>query len=106
MVSAGQRGSRGRPSADRICHTVCAETGRPCADSASAISLTLCCAARSTSTRSRSSPVALRGPLGPGLDSANRLSFPDRSRVAIWCTEAVEYPNWSATCAADNSCTK
>jgi hypothetical protein len=62
----------------------------PCAANASAISLTLCCAARSTSTRSRSAPVALRGPFGPGLDSANRLSFPRRSRVAIWCTDAVE----------------
>ena len=57
---------------------------------AKADELTLCWAARSTSNRSRSSPVALRGPLGPGLGSANRLSFPDRSSVAIWCTEAVE----------------
>ena len=69
---------------------VCAETGRPPAVSAPAISVTLCPAARRASTRSRSSPVALRGPLGPGLGSVNRFSRPVRSKVAIWWTLAVE----------------
>ena len=69
---------------------VCAETGSPCPVSAAAISVTECPAARSASTRARSSPVALRGPFGPGRGSVNRLSFPVRSSVAIWCTLAVE----------------
>ena len=56
--------------------------------------------ARRPITFSRSGPVALVGPLGPGLASANRRIRPDRSKVAIWCTLAVEYPNWSATRAA------
>jgi hypothetical protein len=68
--------------------------------SAAAISVTLCPAARSSSTRARSAPVALRGPFGPGLASANRFSRPLRSSVAIWWTLAVEYPNRSATSAA------
>jgi hypothetical protein len=87
---SSRRGSRGSPWSDRICHTVCAEMGRPWAVSASAISVTLCSVARSSSTLVRSSPVALRGPFGPGLDSANSRIRPVRSRVAIWCTLAVE----------------
>ncbi len=85
---------------------VCAETGRPSAVSAAAISVTECPAARSASTRSRSWPVASRGPFGPGLASANRLIRPARSTVAIWCTLAVEYPNRSATSLAGISSTK
>jgi len=56
--------------------------------------------------RRRSWPVALRGPFGPGLASANMLSLPLRSMVAIWCTLAVEYPNRSATSAAGMSSRK
>jgi hypothetical protein len=48
---------------------------------------------RSASTFSRTGPVALVGPLGPGLASVNRRIRPDRTSVAIWCTLAVEYPN-------------
>ena len=69
---SSRRGSRGSPSASRICQTVCAETGIPSAVSAAAISVTECPAARSSSARARSVPVALRGPFGPGLASANR----------------------------------
>ena len=71
-----------------------------------AISVTLSRRARRLITFSRSGPVALTGPLGPGLGSANRRIRPDRSNVAIWCTLAVEYPNWSATRSADCSSTK
>jgi hypothetical protein len=78
------------PSASRICQAVCADTGRPSAVSAAEISVTLCPAARSASTLARSSPVALRGPFGPGRGSVNRLIFLPRSSVAIWCTLAVE----------------
>jgi hypothetical protein len=39
--------------------------------------------ARSRKTLVRSSPVALRGPFGPGLVWANSCSLPERSRVAI-----------------------
>ena len=85
------------PSASRICQAVCAETGIPSLVSAAAISVTLCPAARSPSTRDRSCPVALRGPFGPGREPANSSSFPVRSKVAIWCTLAAEYPNRSAT---------
>jgi hypothetical protein len=80
--------------------------GRPSAVSAAAISVTLCPAARSASTRARSSPVALRGPFGPGRGSVNRFIRPVRSSVAIWCTLAVEYPNRSATSAAGSWSTK
>jgi len=66
----------------------------------------LCPAVRSSSTRARSVPVALRGPFGPGLVSANRLSLPLRSSVAIWRTLAVEYPNRPATSAAGISLVK
>ena len=74
--------------------------------SAAAISVTLCPAARSSSTRARSWPVALRGPFGPGLASVNSASLPLRSSVAIWCTLAVEYPNLSATWLAGMSWVK
>ena len=47
---------------------------------AAVISVTQCPAARSSSTRARRWPVALRGPLGPGLVSANRLSLPREGR--------------------------
>ena len=57
---------------------------------AAAISVTECPAARSSSTRWRSWPVALRGPFGPGLVPANRLSRPWRSKLAIWWMLAVE----------------
>jgi len=87
---SSRRGSRGSPSASRICQTVCAETGIPSLVSAAAISVTECPAARSSSARARSWPVALRGPLGPGLVSANRFSLPLRSKVAIWWMLAVE----------------
>jgi hypothetical protein len=87
LVAAG---SRGMPSASRICQAVWADTGIPPAVSAAEISVTECPAARSASTRWRSSPVALRGPLGPGLASVNNTSLPLRSSVAIWCTLAVE----------------
>jgi hypothetical protein len=80
LVAAGQPGN---PSAWRICQTVWAETGRPSAVSALAISVTLWSWARSRKTLVRSSPVALRGPLGPGLVWANSCSLPERSRVAI-----------------------
>ena len=63
-------------------------------------------AARNSSARERSVPVALRGPLGPGLVSANRVSRPLRSKVAIWWMLAVEYPNRSATSAAGISSVK
>lgn len=98
--------SRGRPSAAQIFHTVWAETGVPSAVRMRAISVTLSRRARRLITFSRSGPVALTGPLGPGLGSANRRIRPDRSNVAIWCTLAVEYPNWSATRSADCSSTK
>ena len=64
--------------------------GVPASVSDSAISPTLRPPARSASTFSRTCPVALRGPFGPGLASVNGASLPVRSRVAIWCTEAVE----------------
>ncbi len=57
--------------------------GSPSAVSAAAISVTECPAARRASTLTRSSPVALRGPFGPGWGSVNRLSLPRRSKVAI-----------------------
>jgi len=78
----------------------------PSAVSAAAISVTECPAARSSSTRARSSPVALLGPLGPRRAPANRFSRPVRSKVAIWWTLAVEYPNRSATSAAGMSSRK
>ena len=58
--------------------------------SAAAISVTLCPAARSSSTLARSVPVALRGPFGPGRVAANRFSRPLRSSVAICRMVAVE----------------
>jgi hypothetical protein len=64
-------------------HTVCAEIGVPDSASAAAISPTLRPSARSASTCSRTAPVALRGPFGPGLASVNGASLPVRSRVAI-----------------------
>jgi hypothetical protein len=87
---SSRRGSRGIPSASRICQQVCAETGRPSDASAAAISVTEWPAARSASTRARSSPVALRGPFGPGFVSLNRASLPLRNSVAIWWMLAVE----------------
>jgi hypothetical protein len=73
-----------------MAQTVCAETGRPSPVSAAAISVMLCSAARRARTLVRSSPVALRGPFGPGRVSANSRIPPRRSTVAIWWTEAVE----------------
>jgi hypothetical protein len=87
LVTAGQPR---QPSAWRICQAVCAESGIPSPVHAAAISATECPAARSSRTRARSWPVALRGPLGPGLVSANRASLPLRSSVAIWWMLAVE----------------
>jgi len=34
--------------------------------------------------------MALHGPFGPGRGSVNKLIFPVRSSVAIWCTLALE----------------
>ena len=73
---------------------------------AAAISVTECPAPRSSSTRARSAPVALRGPFGPGLVPVNMFSRPLRSKVAIWWMLAVEYPNRSATSAAGISSVK
>ena len=78
-----------RPSASRIAHTVCAETGMPEALSACAISVTERSCARSASTWSRIRGV-LRGPFGPGLRSMKNIALPARSSVAIWCTLAGE----------------
>jgi hypothetical protein len=80
--------------------------GVPAAVSAAAISVTEWPCARSSSTRARSSPVALRGPFGPGLVSANMASLPLRSSVSIWWMLAVEYPNRSATSLAGISSVK
>jgi hypothetical protein len=49
--------------------------------------------------------MALRGPFGPGLASANSASLPLRSRVAIRCTLSLE-PNRSATWATGRSSRK
>ena len=98
--------SRGMPSAWQIFHTVCAETGVPSSVRIRAIWVTGRWRARRLITFSRSCPVALTGPLGPGRASANSRIRPDRTSVAIWCTLAVEYPNWPATRAAGHSCTK
>jgi hypothetical protein len=62
---------------------VCAETGIPSLVSAPAISVTLCPASRSSSARARRGPVALRGPLGPGLEPGKKSSLSLRSRLAI-----------------------
>ena len=98
--------SRGIPPASQIFQTVCAETGVPCSVRMRAIWVTDRRRARRLITFSRSGPVALTGPLGPGRASANRRIRPDRTSVAIWCTLAVEYPNWSATRVAGQSSTK
>ena len=55
---------------------VCAETGIPSLVSAPAISVTECPARRSSSARARSWPVALRGPLGPGVDAGGGVAEP------------------------------
>ena len=78
------------PSASQIFQTVCAETGVPSSVRMAAIWVTARCRARRLMTLSRTGPVALTGPLGPGRVSANRRIRPDRSSVAIWCTLAVE----------------
>ena len=98
--------SRGEPSAAQIFHTVWADTGMPWPARSEAIWVTLSPRPRMAITLWRSSPVAFVGPLGPGLASANSRIRPVRSRVAIWCTLAVEYPKASATCAAGRSSTK
>ena len=82
--------SRGKPSAAQIFHTVWADTGVPWPARSRAIWVTLSPRPRRLITLSRSSPVAFVGPLGPGFASANRRIRPDRSKVAIWCTLAVE----------------
>jgi hypothetical protein len=76
---SSRRGRRGRPASSRICHTVCAEIGTPWLVSSSAIYVTLRFLARSARTFSRTSPVALRGPFVPGLDSVNSDSFRERT---------------------------
>ncbi len=92
---AGPRGvvsslrSRGRPSRSQIFQTVCAEIGVPARVRIWAIWVTDSLPARKRTTLSRSGPVALVGPLGPGLASANRRILPPRTSVAIWWTLAV-----------------
>jgi len=78
---SSRRGSRGSPSASRICQTVCAEPGIPSPVSAAAISVTLCLAARSSSTRCRSWPVAFAGPSAPAWP---RRTAPACSCAAAW----------------------
>jgi len=80
---AARRSSRSNPSASRIAHTVCAETGVPSAEIAWAISVTERSCARSSNTRSRIRPV-LRGPFGPGLLDAKNCALPARSSEVIW----------------------
>jgi hypothetical protein len=75
---SSSRTSRPMPSASRMVHTVCADTGVPSPARMAAISVTDRSSARSANTRSRTRP-ALRGPFGPVLQSGFRpLADPAR----------------------------